>query len=1163
MSSAPVTLLFTDLVNSTELLQRAGDEQAQRIFQAHHRLLKRCVAAHGGEEVKWLGDGLMTVFASPADALRAAVAMQQAARRRAAGERLAIRVGLHVGEALREESDYFGTAVVIARRLCDHGQAGQILCSTLVSGLLAGHQAFSFRDCGPLALKGVTAPVAACEVLYQQDQPTALLTHTPFVGRAAELTRLAAKVREARAGSGGFVMLVGEPGIGKTRTLEECAETARAEGALVLWGRCYEGEAARPYGPFVEALGDYARGAAPEVLRADLGFGAAPLARLVPALRDRLPDIPEPAPMQPDEERVRLLDAVAQFVIGLAARAPVVLVLDDLHWADAASVAVVRHVARFAPRHRLLLLGAYRDVEVTLQQPLTDTLGALPRETTYEHLALPGLDGTEVGQLLEAVADQEVPASLVTAITAETSGNPFFIREVLLHLIEEGRIVRCGGEWISSLPIEQVGIPQGVRQVIQRRLARLSEAANRLLRAAAGFSGSVRFDLVSRVASLDEEDALDAIDEALGAQLLRPASDAEHIDFTHALVRHTLYAELSQPRRVRLHRRIAEAMEQVYGNRAGEHADEIARHYHQSVSLPGAERGVSHALVAAASAEGSAAFAEASEYLRMALALSSPSEPRRPRMLARLALALTWSLALEQAEQTATQAAASIAVAEGNDAAAEFVADATDAMWAASTSRAWSLATQGLKYIGARRDTTWARLMVHDIERREAADPEYPGIPVISAERQEVTTRLWELPAFRHFGQRTFAYMGFRSRADALARAGDDPIALVFWAGEYRKVLPLLEHATATVLERGQVALAIYYLTMIARLQNARGDLASSMSTYGRLLELSKRINDPPWLQPFVLAVQVSHFIVTGEGWEFVLTAVDSRVREGTAENQWGMVSMRSMAAYGSAHVGRTNDALRWLASTLPAIDRAPGSAVNYPALLSMAITTLEELGRTDHIDLLERNLRTKWLEPDFRYLLTDSRFSLAMLCSLRGKFEEAVELFAKARAIFEEQGSAPMRARTDFYEARMYFRRNGPDDRDRAATLLRAALEQFGPLGMTGWARRAEDMLAVVTERAPARDVEGETSSAIDGERPRQVADQSTFRRQGPVWTITFRGQTFGLPHVRGLADLQQLILHPGRELHSTRSSHSIPHRRRSRVRPARARPTGAATWG
>jgi class 3 adenylate cyclase len=244
--AGPVTLLFTDLVNSTELLQRAGDEQARRIFQAHHKLLKNAVAAHGGQEVKWLGDGLMAVFVSPADAVRCAIEMQQAARRRVAAERLAIRVGLNVGEALREETDYFGLAVVIARRLRDHAQAGQILCSALVTGLLAGRQAFTFRDCGPLALKGVATPVAVSEVLYQHDAPAALLTHTPFVGRVTELTKLTQKLQEARAGTGGLVLLAGEPGIGKTRTLEEFAELARARGARVLSGRCYEGEWAPP-----------------------------------------------------------------------------------------------------------------------------------------------------------------------------------------------------------------------------------------------------------------------------------------------------------------------------------------------------------------------------------------------------------------------------------------------------------------------------------------------------------------------------------------------------------------------------------------------------------------------------------------------------------------------------------------------------------------------------------------------------------------------------------------------------------------------------------------------------------------------------------------------------------------------------------------------------
>jgi hypothetical protein len=155
------------------------------------------------------------------------------------------------------------------------------------------------------------------------------------------------------------VLLEGEAGIGKTRTLEELAETARAEGATVLWGRCYEGEAARPYGPFAEALTEYARRAPAETLRADLGLSAAPLARMVPELRERLPDLPEPVALQADAERVRLLDAVAQGLLALAARTPTVVVLDDLHWADHGTVAMLRHVAR-CPRGRLLVLGAYR-----------------------------------------------------------------------------------------------------------------------------------------------------------------------------------------------------------------------------------------------------------------------------------------------------------------------------------------------------------------------------------------------------------------------------------------------------------------------------------------------------------------------------------------------------------------------------------------------------------------------------------------------------------------------------------------------------------------------------------------------------------------------------------------------------------------------------------
>src|SRR5215470_11212440 len=600
MTAAPVTLLFTDLVDSTALLQRVGAEGGQRILHAHRQLLREALASHGGREVKWLGDGLLTTFASVAEGVRCAVMMAQRARRPVAGERLGLRVGLHVGEVLPDEADYVGTPVVLARRLCDRATAGQILCGSVVVELLRGRQGFEFAPVGPLDLKGFPEPMAAYEVRYRPEAGAALLRHTPFTGRTAELRRLTRRLDEASAGHGGVVLLAGEPGIGKTRTIAEVVETPRAQGALVLWGRCYEGEAARSFGPFAEALGEYVRTAAPEVLRADLGLHAAPLTRLVPGLRARLPEILEPVGLEPPEERVRLLDAVAQSLLALAARVPAVLVLDDLHWADTGTVALLRHVARFASRARLLVLGAYRDVEVAAHHPLTEALGTLPRETNYEQLGLGGLDAVAIKELVDTVTERAVSPAWIEALARETSGNPFFLREVLLHLAEEGALERSESEAAVARGV----LPDTVRQVIARRLARLPDATNELLRVAAAFTGGIDFEVARRVAGLEERAALEALDGALAAQLLVAAGGgAPAYDFTHALVRHTIYEAQSAPRQARLHRAIAEVMETVYGERAGEHAAAIARHYHRSASLPGAERGVPHALAAAQQAQ--------------------------------------------------------------------------------------------------------------------------------------------------------------------------------------------------------------------------------------------------------------------------------------------------------------------------------------------------------------------------------------------------------------------------------------------------------------------------------------------------------------------------------------------------------------------------------
>jgi class 3 adenylate cyclase len=337
-ASTLVTLLFTDLVGSTELLSRAGDEEAQRIFRAHHDLLSELASAHGGEEVKWLGDGLMVAFPSALDALRAAVAMQQASRRPVAGERLAIRVGLNAGEALRDAADYFGTPVVVARRLCDRADGSQILCTETVAGLLAGRSEFTFTDLGRLELKGVPEPVAACEVRYElAEMESRYAARIPVVGREAELARLFTALTEAAAGRGGVVMVSGEAGIGKTRLLEELSERAEHTGAFVVYGRCFESEWSPPYAAFADALAAAVSDLDPVELRADLGLGATTLAQLVPALRQVLPDLGELPPVAPDEERFRLLDAVAQFLVARSRRAPVVVSLDDLHWADKGS----------------------------------------------------------------------------------------------------------------------------------------------------------------------------------------------------------------------------------------------------------------------------------------------------------------------------------------------------------------------------------------------------------------------------------------------------------------------------------------------------------------------------------------------------------------------------------------------------------------------------------------------------------------------------------------------------------------------------------------------------------------------------------------------------------------------------------------------------------
>ena len=1060
--SGTVTFLFTDLVGSTQHLERAGDEAGQQLFRAHHKLMTDAVTAAGGQELQWLGDGGLAVFASTADAIRCAIQVQQTARRPAAGTHFEIRIGIHVGEAMRRDEGYFGAAVVTARRLCDRAHAGQILCSKLVADLLSARHAFNFRDSGLLDLKGITAPVAACEVVYERNDPTALLSRTPFVGRATQMKRLMAKLESATSGYGSVAMLMGEPGIGKTRTLEEFTDGARQHGARVMRGACYDGEFQPPYGPFAEAISDYAREASAEELRTVLGDSAATLARIVPSLRRHLGSIPDPPALEKDEERFRLLDSVAQTLIALARTAPLVLILDDLHWADRGTVAMLGHVAHFVPNNPILLIGAYREGEVGRQHPLTAVLAAIRRLRDFESISLKGLAGGEVAELLGMIGDQDAPGALVKALSDETEGNPFFIREVLLHLMEEGRIL-CNGEgWTSTLSIEELGIPEGVREVIGRRILRLSDEARRLLNVGAAFNGAFSFDVAAAVAGLDEDTALTAADEALDAHLLRPGPSPDSFDFTHALIRHTLYADLNPPRRVRLHRQIAEAMEREWGELASEHAAEVAYQFWRGSRASGAERGVEYAIAAANNAEKAYAHDEVVVFLRIALELLAPSDPRRRDLMARLGFALTSTLQEDEALQTFREVAALIASSDGDSAVADFLETAARAMHVAGLAvGGWDLAHEGLERIGERRDVIWASLSELNRLREEVNDPANPGIRMDSPDYREWRRVLKRLPAPEVIAHGMEP--AFESRAEIVRNPAATAFALAFFAGEYRRALPLWEQEAVDAERKGRIAWAMNCWANVAHCHLGLGDIVAGQAAYDRASAFSAREVGVSMQLINLLGARQGLLIALDSGWDEMLQADGPRrfLAQPLPQSRFALTAMATAAAYINARIGNVDVALRWIGQVPAALEAGTPFVPIYASVACNAALALWFLNRTDHVEIIERNLRDKVLAPDFRPVMRDSRLSLAWLCALQGRYDEASDFFAQARAALDEQGSRIVRAIVDYDEALMYLRRARGGDGRLARPLLDTAAAQFKNLGMIGWIVRAADALA------------------------------------------------------------------------------------------------------
>ena len=614
-----VTFLLTDIEGSTAAWE--ADAKAMAVALARHdELVEQVVTSRGGRLIKTRGEGDATfsVFDRPSAAAAAAMELQDAIIHEQWGlrEPMRIRIALHTGEVELRDGDYFGRAVNRAARLRSLAAGGQILCSGATAELVVDSlpDDVVLADLGLRELRNLARPEHVFELRPETAEegaqpptsdapierpalPSVLIGTGPFVGRGSELERLLSAWQTSLGGGARATLIAGEPGVGKTRLAGEWSRQAYEQGAVVVYGRCDE-DLGAPYQPFAEALRSMVPCVGARRLRGLRGVEA--LLPLVPGLVDDVPDLAAPTRADPDTERYALFDAVVALLEMASAEAPVVLILDDLHWAAKPTLLLLRHLLRFGERARVQVVGTYRSTDLDRSHPLAAMLADLHRDGTANRISLSGLDEDDVSAYVaKAGYDDE---ELGHALASVTGGNPFFLIEALRHVDESG------GVWDSST------LPQGVREAVSRRLSRLPIETNKALAAAAVVGSRFALDLVERVVG---DDLVDAFDEASKAGIVIEEAGGRY-RFNHAIVRQSLLAELPSMRRMRLHQRIATTLE---GEPDGddELLAELAHHYFECAWAGNAAKAVEYCRRAADQAMARLAYEGAADLYDHAL----------------------------------------------------------------------------------------------------------------------------------------------------------------------------------------------------------------------------------------------------------------------------------------------------------------------------------------------------------------------------------------------------------------------------------------------------------------------------------------------------------------------------------------------------------------
>ncbi len=961
-----------------------------------------------------------------------------------------------------------------------------------------------------------------------------------FVGRDRELEAMVRALDDARAGRGRLVLLAGEPGIGKTRLAVELAVRAAEAGATVVWGRCWEAGGAPAFWPWIQALRELVRSVPEENLRASLGGGVSEIAQLLPELRDRFPDLPDLHPTPPDAARFHLFEAVQEFLRNASRERPLVMMLEDLHAADAPSILLLRFVADGVTESGVLLVGSYREIEVQPDQPLASALLELLRVRGALRLPLSGLGLRDVGRLVRAVSGVEPPEALVTAIHEETEGNPLFVREIVQLLSSEGRLSERADP-------RRWGIPEGVRQVIGRRLDRLSPEARRTISVGSVLGKDFTLEGLGRILGQPPGEVLESLRDGLGARVIvEVAGEPGRFRFSHSLVRETLYEYLGPAERVRLHRAAGESLEELYAADPEPHLAELAYHFFEAAPSGDVDKVVDYARRAGERAVAQVAYEEAVRLFRMGLlALErSPDEEIRCRLL----------LALGDAQ----------ARAGDSPAAQETFRDA--AVLATRVGLPELLAQAALGYGGR---FTWIRAGTdpHLIPLLEQA------LAALGPEDAVLRVRVLSRLAGALRDQASMDRRdSLSAEAVAMARRIGDPETLMQalisrWAavtlgpdglGEQMTNAEELNRVALEVGDRERVMDAFWFryirFMTVGEVEEARRE----QKTFSRLAE---ELGQPSqqWyagVMATILALQDGRFIEAEElisrtheagrrpqNWDagasalfalFVLRREQGRLgeleesRRRSLDEYPGYRGFRCMLTLSLCELGRLEDARRMF-DRLARDDFAALPKDNeWLSNLTMLADVADALGDRDRAATMYGLL----LPYGELVALAASEVSmgpvqraLGVLASVMGRYEEASRHFEVSMEMCARMGARPWLARTQHHYARMLVARSAPGDRERAVELARAALRTAGATGMVALQGTLSALLAGLGA--------GPVPDADAVSLPTAGIRSSVFRREGEYWSIVFEGEAFRLRDLKGLRYLARLLGEPGREFH------------------------------